>query len=413
MIEELYSDPRIAERHRAGPLRPYVDEFGTALRTQGYGHQCICLYVRTAGKFSRWMQRKGLSLEDVGEPHVVQFLQQRRRGKVRAWKRERDALHCLSAWLQRRGLLSPPPCPEPTALDLLVSSFATYLSAERCLTDATVKNYCPVVRLFLSERFDPDVLNMRELSAKNVYDFVARHAHDHCTKRTQLMLSALRSFLRFCHLKGLTAGTLAIHVPTVASWRLPDVPGYLTADEIEKVLDACDQCTSIGRRDFAILTLLARLGLRAGEIVALTLDDVLWESGEIIVHGKGRQRRRLPLTEDIGQAIASYIKTTRPRVESRRLFIRAMAPLRGLGSSATVSTIVEQATKRAGLNVPCGNGANLLRRSLATGMLHRGASLDDIGQILRHKNPSTTAIYTKVDLDGLRDVVLPWPRRTP
>ena len=282
MIEELYSDPRIAERHRAGPLGAYVDEFAAVLRTQGYAHQCICLYVRATGKFSRWMQRKDLSLEDVGEPHVVQFLQQRRR-KARSWKRDRDALHCLIAWLRHRGLLSLPPSPEPTALDLLVSRFADYLSVERCLTDATVQNYCPVARLFLSERFDPDVLSLEDLSGKDVYDFVARHAHDHSVKRTQLMLSALRSFLRFCHLKGLTAGALAIHVPTVASWRLADVPRYLTADEIEKVLEACDQRTSIGRRDFAILTLLARLGLRAGEIVALTLDDVLWESGD--AHG--------------------------------------------------------------------------------------------------------------------------------
>ena len=411
MIEELYSDPRIAERHRVGPLGPYVDEFAATLRTQGYGHQCICLYVRATGKFSRWMQRKDLSLEDVGEQHVVQFLQQRRR-KARSWKRERDALHCLSAWLHCRGLLRPPPRPEPTALDLLVTSFATYLSVDRCLTDVTVRNYCPVARLFLSERFDPDVINLEDLSGKAVYDFVARHAHDYSAKRTQLMLSALRSFLRFCHLKGLTTEALALHVPTVANWRLANVPTYLTADEVEKVLGACDQRTSIGRRDFAILTLLARLGLRAGEIVSLSLNDVLWESGEITVHGKGKQRRRLPLTEDIGKAIASYLKTARPRVESQHLFIRAKAPLRELGCASTVSTIVEEATKRAGVNVPFGNGANLLRRSLATGMLQQGASLDDIGQILRHKSPNTTAIYAKVDFDALRDVALPWPGRT-
>ena len=181
MIEELYSDPRIAERHRAGPLGPYVDEFADTLRTQGYGHQTICLYVRATGKFSRWMQRKDLSLEDVGEPHVVQFLQQRRR-KARSWKRERDALHCLSSWLRQRGLLSLPSCPEPTALDLLVRSLAAYLSEERCLTDTTVQNYCPVARLFLSERFDPAVINLQDLSGKDVYDFVTRHAHDHSAK---------------------------------------------------------------------------------------------------------------------------------------------------------------------------------------------------------------------------------------
>lgn len=197
MIEELYSNPQVAERHRAGPLGPHVDDFYATLREQGYCRGTIFLYVCTVGRFSRWMQRRRLSIGDIEERYVVQFVDQRRREEVRSWRHKRDALHCLCAWLRHRGLLSLPPSPEPTALDLLVSSFATYLGKERCLADATVKNYCPAVRLFLSERFRPDSVNTRELSGKDVYAFGARHAHDHCAKRTQVMLSALRSFFRF------------------------------------------------------------------------------------------------------------------------------------------------------------------------------------------------------------------------
>lgn len=355
------------------------------------------------------LQRKKVSLADVGELHVVQFLRGSKR-RTLTRNRERDALHCLSAWLRSRSLIKPRPCTEPTPLDLLLGSFATYLSVDRSLEDSTVRNYCPSVRLFLSERFGSDRLDTQRLSGKDVYDFVARHAYDHCAKRTQVMLSALRSFLRFCHLRGHIASALAENVPSVTSWRQKNIPSYLTADEVERVLAACDQSTAVGRRDYAILMLLARLALRAGEIVALTLDDLLWESGEISVFGKGKQRRRMPLTEDVGRAVSSYLTAARPRVESRSLFIRVRAPLRGFGSVCAISTIVEEAIKRAGLNPPA-KGAQLLRRSLATGMLRQGATLSEIGQILRHKNPATTAIYTKVDFDALRQIALPWPGR--
>ncbi|WP_292502587.1 site-specific integrase [Mesorhizobium sp.] len=222
------------------------------------------------------------------------------------------------------------------------------------------------------------------------------------------MVTALRSFLRFLQQRGLLATDLAVAVPGIAGWRLAHLPKALPAEQVERLLASCDRRTPAGRRDYAVLMLLARLGLRGGEVSALTLDDLDWDCGEIVVHGKGQRLARLPLPADVGAALVDYLRQDRPACSTRRVFIRIKAPRRSFVSPSTICCIVHRALKRAGLT-PAFKGAHLLRHALATDLLRRGASLVEIGQLLRHSQPNTTQIYAKVDIAALRAIALPWP----
>jgi site-specific recombinase XerD len=222
------------------------------------------------------------------------------------------------------------------------------------------------------------------------------------------MTTAFRSFFRFLFQKGELQVNLAASVPTVANWRLSTVPKYLTPKEVERLLQACNRRTAVGRRDYAILLLLARLGLRAGEVVALQLEDINWRAGEILVRGKGLLHDRMPLPPDVGRALTSYLRQDRPRCLTRRVFVCRKAPLRGFAGPSTLTTIVRRALDRANLH-PEFKGAHLLRHSLATSMLRSGATMGEIGEVLRHRARNTTEIYAKVDFDGLRSLAHPWP----
>jgi len=223
------------------------------------------------------------------------------------------------------------------------------------------------------------------------------------------MTTAFRSFFRFLFQTGELQADLVPAVPTVADWRLSTVPKYLMPDEVERVVGSCNRQTSTGRRDYAILLLLARLGLRAGEIVAVKLDDIDWRAGEILIRGKGLVHDRMPLPIDVGKALSSYLRLDRPACKTRRVFVCMKAPRSGFAGPSTVTTIVRRALDRAGL-CPDFKGAHLMRHSLATGMLRSGASMREIGEVLRHRIPSTTEIYAKLDFEGLRSLAHPWPK---
>ncbi len=227
-------------------------------------------------------------------------------------------------------------------------------------------------------------------------------------KRAQLMTTAFRSFFRFLFQKGEIGTNLAASVPGVPDWRQATVPKYLTTEEVRRVLGACNRQTPSGRRDYAILLLLARLGLRAGEVVSLQLDDIDWRAGELLVRGKGLRHDRMPLPDDVGKALACYLRRDRPACQTRRVFVRMNAPHRGFAACGTLPTIVRYAIERANLHPPS-KGAHILRHSLATSMLRSGATMGEIGEVLRHRNLNTTEIYAKVDFDGLRSLAHPWP----
>jgi site-specific recombinase XerD len=222
------------------------------------------------------------------------------------------------------------------------------------------------------------------------------------------MVTALRSFFRYLRHRGAISTDLAGCVPTVPNWSLATLPRFLPAGEVERVLESCDQKTSVGRRNHAVLLLLARLGLRAGEVVGLGLDDIDWNTGQISIRGKGGKSAPLPLTAEVGTALAAYLRNDRPRASTRKVFIRHRAPLIGFGNSSTISSIVRRALKRAGVE-SAHTGAHVLRHSLATSLLRQGGSLDEIGELLRHQSPDTTAIYAKVDITSLQTLALPWP----
>jgi integrase len=223
------------------------------------------------------------------------------------------------------------------------------------------------------------------------------------------MCWSLRAFLRYLHHQGLNPRALADCVPSMRRWKLASLPTFLPAAQVQRTLDGCDRATPMGRRDYAILMMLARLGLRADEVTTLTLDDIDWRASEMLVRAKGRQRARMPISPDVGAAIVAYLRNGRPKSSCRRLFIRALAPHVGFASGCAITMIAKTALDRVGIKGCAHRGAHIFRHSLATELLRSGATLTEIGQLLRHESHDTTRIYAKVDIEALRTLSLPWP----
>ena len=399
------TNPRTIEALTSGPLASPLKGYAQRLYENGYAARSGFVQLRLLGCFNRWLDRKGLTGEDVDPATIEQYLRGRgQSGKLR--KGDSAALSRLLTILRPDGSVvtgSP-----PTAVEIALRQFQQYLRQERSLTEATVINYTPVVRLFLSERFPKGAVHCHQITAGDIAAFVQRQATLVTSKRAPLVVTALRSFLRYLFQHGIVTIDLATCVPTIATWALSKVPKFLSGEQIQKILDSCDRETVIGKRDYALLLLLARLGLRAGEVVALTLDDFDWETGLITVRGKGKRVAQLPLSSEVGTAIADYLSTGRPQCSSRRVFIRANAPLPGFANSIAICSLVDKALERAGVESEY-RGSHVVRHSLATLMLQQGASLSEIGDRLRHRRPDTTRIYAKVDLVSLRSIALPWP----
>ena len=269
-------------------------------------------------------------------------------------------------------------------------------------------NYVPFAEQLLADRFGLSEMNLSELTATDVTKFLQVRARQLSSGRAKLLVTALRSFLRYLRHQGEISVNLAECVPPVAAWSLSTVPKFLAAGAVQRILDQCARDTPDGKRNYAILLLLARLGLRASEVVALSLKDIDWDNARITIRCKGGRWAQLPLPADVGEAIAIYLRSARPRCICRQVFLRHRAPLRGFAHSITVSTIVRRALIRTGID-SARKGAHLFRHTLATDLLREGASLDEIGELLRHRSPNTTAVYAKVDLTALRTLALPWP----
>jgi len=408
MSTTFRADPPAQHRWCAGPLGGYLESFGTLLEARGYARATEQQKLQLVATFSRWLARRRLAIGAVDERRGTAFVRARRTRR-RAHRGDGATIRMLLEHLRQSGVIpAPPVAVQPTERSRIEQAFSQYLGQERGLARATVVNYLPEVRRFLSWRFATGPIRLDAIRLPEVTRFVVRHAHAFSPRRVQLMLTALRSFFRFLRLHGDTVIDLASSVLSVADWRLARVPQWIPAAQVKQVLHHCDQQTRVGQRDYTIVLLLARLGLRAGEVVGLTLDDIDWEAGTLLVRGKGGRQDRMPLPRDVGQALATYLRQGRPPCGLRRVFVCARAPRRGFSSSVAVCTIVRRALARAGLHPPS-TGAHLLRHTLATEMLRRGASLAEIGEILRHRHPDTTAIYAKVDLEALRAVAPPWP----
>jgi integrase/recombinase XerD len=412
MLDRFYSDRRVLQRLRGGPLGPYMDSFAALLFEQGFARETGQHQLRLIGALSLWLERLALGVEDLDEQRIGEFLEQL--AQQRVWIRHtRAVLFLLLGHLRVAGILPMPVVEvDDTPIGQMEREFARYLLEQRGLSPTTVQRQLPLIRWFLGERFGAGPLLLSELAVADVTRFVLRCCRPGTTRRGEAIVTALRSFFRFLRLRGDLAIDLAAAVPRAAYWRLSGLPKSLPAEQVQRLVESCDRGRPVGQRNYAVLLLLARLGLRAGEIVALRLEDLDWQAAELTVRGKGRRQDRLPMLEDVGAALAAYLHHGRPRCSTRRVFVRSRAPYRELGHASTVSTIVRRALQRAGLNPPS-QGAHLLRHSLATEMLRRQASLGEIGEILRHRQPSTTEIYAKVDLEALRALAQPWPGAHP
>jgi site-specific recombinase XerD len=303
--------------------------------------------------------------------------------------------------------------PRPlTAHDRIFNEFDAYLRTECGLAPRSIVRHLPTVRRFLHEVCPTGGGELGKISQEDVIRYIERHAQDWSPGTGKAMCWSLRAFLRYLHHQGLNPRALASCVPSMRRWKLATLPTYLSATQVQKALDGCDRETAMGRRAYAILMMLAKLGLRADEVATLTLDDIDWRAGEMTVHAKGRQRARMPIPRDVGAAVVAYLRHGRPKSSCRRLFVRTLAPHTGFASGCAISMIAKAALDRAGIEDCAHRGAHIFRHSLATELVRSGATLSEIGQLLRHRSPDTTRIYAKVDIEALRTLSLPWPGGT-
>lgn len=388
-----------------GPLAPFAAGYASWLRSRAYSPSAVADRLYQFDQLSGWLERDGLGVGELTGEQVERFLAARRSAGRVTWVAAQSTMLPLG-YLRDLGV-APVPAPVIVEgpLEQLLDEYRRYLSVERGLSRHTVLDgYGPVARLFLAGRECVDGLGLERLCAADLSSFLARECPRRSVSGARDLVCALRSLLRYLHLAGLIEAPLVWAVPSVADLRDRTLPRGLEPAAVSRLLASCDRRTLAGRRDYAILLLLARLGLRAGEVAAIQLDDVDWRSGQLLVHGKGSRRDVLPLPVDVGEAIVSYLRR-RPRCECRALFLRVTAPRRELNRS-TIGWVVRAACDRAGL---ARVGAHRLRHTAATEMLRHGASLAEIGQVLRHREQKTTAIYAKVDRKALRALARPWP----
>jgi site-specific recombinase XerD len=292
-----------------------------------------------------------------------------------------------------------------TAIDRLLREYAEYLARERGLSAATIRSLTDSAREFATFQLGAEGAGWDQLTASDIADFVRMEARLWSIGYCKNKVTGLRSLLRFLHIRGDISRNLADCVPAVAGWRLAWLPRALEPDQVERLFHSADRRSTVGLRDAAIVRLLVRLGLRAGEVAALTLDDLDWRAGEIVVHGKGARQSRLPLPQDVGKQLAAYLQRSRLRALTRKVFLRSRAPHEGLGPGGVIHA-ARRALRCAGI---AGGGAHVLRHTAATQMLRKGASLSEIAHVLRHRHVDTTAIYAKVDHATLRTLAQPWP----
>ena len=388
-----------------GPLEPHVIGFAEELLRQGYSRSSAGQHVCFIAHLDRWMSVAGVGLGELSGSVIERYLDERRAAGYVEYRSVR-ALRPLLDFLAPLGVLPVPAEVRLDAVEELLCRYRDYLLGERGLTAGTVRGYVDCVRPFVAGRLRGDTVDLAGVIAADVTGFVLATCPGRAVGSAKLIVCALRSLLRWLHLTGTVPVSLAAAVPSVAGWRLSGLPKGLEPGQLRGLLGACDRRTPTGRRDYAIMLLLSRLGLRAGEVAGLGLDDIDWRRGELAILGKGNRSERLPLPAEVGAATAAYLRRGRPATaEGRSVFVRVHAPHRAL-TTGGVTMVVFDAAQRAGLGKM---HAHRLRHTAATAMLRAGSPLAEVGQVLRHRSPLTTAIYAKVDRDALAVLARPWP----
>lgn len=387
------------------PLAPFGDGYREVLADRGYTPGSAKHHVLLMGQLSRWMDSGRLDVGQLSWERVDEFLAARRAGGRRR-ELTRRSVEPLMSYLHDLGVVPPAALPAPTATEELLARYAMYLVDDRGLAPSTVKRYVRMARRFLNERSSRvGGTGTEDLDAEEVLTYLRQTVLRLSVGSAKREAADLRSLLRFLYRDRIVEVDLGTALPPVAGWRDTTVPPTLAATEVTALLDSCDRDRPGGIRDFAILTVLARLGLRSGEVAGLVLADIDWRAGEMVVRGKARRLDRLPLPVDVGEAIAAYLRAGRPPSGSRCVFLTNYAPARPIHPSS-ITNVVYRACRRAGVGQV---GPHRLRHALATDMLRQGAKLVDVSQVLRHQDLATTAVYAKVDFATLSRVAQPWP----
>jgi integrase len=388
-----------------GPLEAHINGLAGELLRRGYTRSSAEQHVCFLAHLDRWMRVEGIGLDGLSGPVIERYLAQRRAAGYAEY-RSVKAVRPLLDYLTPLDVLPVAEEVPPGLVEELLGRYRDYLLRERGLTNGTARGYVDCVRPFVATRVRGTVLDLAQIKAGDVTGFVLSACPGRAVGSAKLVVCALRSLLRWLHLTGQVRLSLAQAVPSVAGWRLSGLPKGLEPGQLRQLLAWCDRRTATGRRDYAILLLLARLGLRAGEVAGLGLDDIDWRRGEFTIVGKGNRAEQLPLPADVGAAIAAWLRGGRPRTaQGRSVFVRVRAPHRAL-TTGGVTNVVFGTARRAGLGKV---HAHRLRHTAATAMLRAGSPLAEVGQVLRHRSPLTTAIYAKVDRDALAVLARPWP----
>lgn len=399
---------RLFRRLSSGPHGQYARHFASRLIRDGLCRHSSWRSLNLFRDLMCWAAASKLVAVDLNE-HVIEAFLGFRAERQSIQPGDRAAMARLLLALREAGLIAPAEMPQPTEHEAIFQAFSDYLEKERGLVRTSVLRHLPVVRQFLAELRPSGAADLGKLDQEDIIRYIERHASDWSPRTGRAMCWALRAFLRYLYFKGLISLALADCVPSIRRWKFASLPTYMSAQQVRSVLDRCDRTTAMGRRDYAVLMILANLGLRASEVAVLTLDDIDWRAGEMLIHAKGRRRSMMPMPPDVGAAIVAYLRDGRPHSSCRRLFLRMLAPHVGFASGCAITMIAKQALDRAGIHGYAHRGAHLFRHSLATDLLRSGATFLEIGQLLRHESIDSTRIYAKVDIDALRPLSLPWP----
>lgn len=375
--EEYLRRSRLFRRLRSGPRGQLVERYAARLVRDGLVRHGTWRCLNVVGGLLSWIASRRCALADLDERTVKQYLRHRA-GKQSIQPGDRSALKRWLSVLREEGAIAPAVLPPLTSHDRIFNEFDAYLRAERGLAPKSIVRHLPVIRRFLHEVCPAGDGDLGKIGQEEVIRYVERHAQDWSPVTGKAMCWSLRAFLRYLHHQGLNPRALADCVPSMRRWRLASLPTVLPAAQVQRALDGCDRATPMGRRDYAILIMLAKLGLRAGEVATLTLDDIDWRASVMLVRAKGRQRARMPIPPDVGAAVVAYLRNGRPKSSCRRLFIRALAPHVGFASGCAITMIAKAALDRVGIAGCAHRGAHIFRHSLATELLRSGATLTEI-----------------------------------
>lgn len=410
MFEQFFDCTSRIQSLRDCPGGPLLEGFANELCQGGYAEITARRHIRAAEHLLYWTEREGIPISSLNEKFLERFDRHLDQCQCQRFGHS-DRLQLLNGarlfleHLRGSGVIATPVIESTVQDPVLFTEFCQWMRQQRGTSDLTLYSYSLSIRDLL-KRLGEDPARF---DARSLRQFVLEKSQHSGWAKAKKCTTALRMFLRFLIAEGKCAAGLDAAIPVLAHWRLSSLPRYVQPEEVERIITSCDLNSPVGRRDRAILLLLARLGLRAGDIVKLRLSDIDWEGAWLCVSGKGRRQARLPLTQEVGYAIVDYLQDGRPQTDTDVLFIRSRAPFRAFVSHCAISVIVAQAMRRAGVTCRGRGAAHVLRHSAATSMLRQGASLQDIATILRHRSIETTEIYAKVDVTTLRQIAQPWP----